>query len=168
MTTHQVTASTALCPIGAPVSSPRMVSMAGVNGWYSANWRTPTGIDEAGANALPMKGRNTISIYPDQVPAWAAQKRTLFEDPAFQRLYLTIDTAAAWDRDDPRLESIADEVNAVGGLQNPDPSGEAEQILAPDALVAVTLMAAQSGKPVPALERLVELCRARRAGTSDG
>lgn len=38
-----------------------------------------------------------------------------------------------------------------------------EQTIAIDAVVAVTLMAAQSSKPLPALERLVELCRARKA-----
>lgn len=98
--------------------------------------------------------------YPDQVPEWARQKRVLFEDPAFARLYLTIDEAAGWDRNDPRLAGLADEVNGFGGLRSPDADG-AEPILALDALVSVALMAAQSGKPIPALERLVELCRLR-------
>ncbi|MCX4631815.1 MULTISPECIES: MerR family transcriptional regulator [unclassified Streptomyces] len=98
--------------------------------------------------------------YPDQVPQWARQKQVLFEDPAFQRLYLTTDQAAGWDRDDPRLEALADEVNGFGGLRTPDPDG-AEPVLALDALVAVTLMAARTGKPVPAWERLIELCRIR-------
>ncbi|MCP2334792.1 MerR family transcriptional regulator [Actinomadura rupiterrae] len=97
--------------------------------------------------------------HPDQVPGWAEQKRKLFENPAFQRMYLTADEAAAWDRDDPRLEALADEVNAFGGLQSPDEG--AEPILALDALVAVTLMAAQTGRPVPAWERLIELCKSR-------
>src|SRR6266545_4549401 len=44
MPAHQATAMTALLPIGVPVSSPRTVSMTGVNGWYSANQRSPTGI----------------------------------------------------------------------------------------------------------------------------
>ncbi|MCX4539874.1 MerR family transcriptional regulator [Streptomyces sp. NBC_01565] len=105
--------------------------------------------------------------YPDQVPRWALQKRALFEDPAFQRLYLTADQAAGWDRDDPRLEALADEVNAFGGLRTPGtedgagPVGGAGPVLAVDALVTVTLMAAETGKPVPAWERLVELCRSR-------
>jgi DNA-binding transcriptional MerR regulator len=104
--------------------------------------------------------------YPEQVPGWAAQKRVLFDDPAFQQLYRLADEAAAWDRDDPRLEDMADAVNAFGGLQAPDgndgsSSGGGEKVLALDALVAVTLMAAQTGKPVPAWERLIELCKAR-------
>ena len=98
--------------------------------------------------------------YPDQVPQWALQKQAMFNDPGFQHLYLTCDQAAGWDRDDPRLEELADQVNGFGGLQAPDPDG-AEPILALDALVAVTLMAAQTGKPVPAWERLIELCRTR-------
>ncbi|MEP7023347.1 MAG: hypothetical protein ABJB47_05935, partial [Actinomycetota bacterium] len=75
---------------------------------------------------------------------------------------LTADQAASWDRDDPRLEDLADKVNSFGGLHAPDADG-AEPILALDALVAVTLMAAQTGKPVPAWERLIELCRIREA-----
>ena len=98
-----------------------------------------------------------VAQYADEVPQWATQKLALFEDPAFQRLYLTTDQAAGWDRDDPRLEELADEVNRFGGLQSPD-TGGAQPILALD---AITLMAAQTGKPVPALERLVELCRRR-------
>ena len=101
--------------------------------------------------------------HPEQVPGWAAQKRMLFDDPSFQRLYRLADEAAAWDRDDPRLEEMADTVNAFGGLRAPDGDNGGEQVLALDALVAVTLMAAQTGKPVPAWERLIELCKTRAA-----
>lgn len=99
--------------------------------------------------------------HPDQVPGWAAHKHALFRDPAFRQLYLTTDRAAGWERDDPRLERLADEVNAFGGLRSPEADGGAEPVLALDALVAVTLMAARTGRPVPAWERLIELCRAR-------
>ncbi|MGW6408394.1 MerR family transcriptional regulator [Streptomyces vinaceus] len=110
-----------------------------------------------------------VARYAEQVPHWARQKLALFEDPAFRQLYLTTDRAAGWDRDDPRLEALADEVNAFGGLKAPDADSDADAhgvqpVLALDALVAVTLMAARTGKPVPAWERLVELCRIR-AGT---
>jgi hypothetical protein len=108
-----------------------------------------------------------VAQYPEQVPGWALQKRAMFENPAFQRLYLTADQAAGWDRDDPRLEALADEVNGFGGLHAPDTEG-AEPILALDALVAVTLMAAQTGKPVPAWERLIVLCRSRAGSTGTG
>ncbi|MGW4509896.1 MerR family transcriptional regulator [Streptomyces sp. NPDC004436] len=120
-----------------------------------------------------------VAQYADQVPGWALRKRALFEDPAFRRLYLTVDRAAGWDRDDPRLEPLADEVNAFGGLRAPEAesgagagaptgTGTGERggggpVLALDALVAVTLMAAQTGRPVPAWERLIELCRTRAA-----
>src|SRR5690242_15010736 len=36
--------------------------MIGVNGWYSANWRSPAGIDAVGTNPLPRNGRNSSGI----------------------------------------------------------------------------------------------------------
>jgi hypothetical protein len=33
--------------------------MKGVNGWYSANQRSPVGIESVGTKPLPRKGRNT-------------------------------------------------------------------------------------------------------------
>src|SRR5450759_3644629 len=61
MPTHQATAIIALLPIGVPRSSPRVVSMRGVKGWFSANQRTPAGIAWVGTKALLMKGRNWIN-----------------------------------------------------------------------------------------------------------
>ena len=55
------TARTALCPIGAPVSRPRSVSMTGVNGWFSANQRTPAGMEPVGTKALLTNGSTTMS-----------------------------------------------------------------------------------------------------------
>ena len=49
-------------PIGVPSSSPRSVSMIGVNGWYSANQRSPAGIESVGTNPLPRNGRSTSGI----------------------------------------------------------------------------------------------------------
>jgi hypothetical protein len=54
---HQARASMALFPIGVPMRSPRSVSMKGVNGWYSANHRSPAGIESVGTNPLPRNGR---------------------------------------------------------------------------------------------------------------
>src|SRR5262245_29187521 len=59
MPVHQATATTALLPIAVPSSSPRTVSVTGVNGWYPANQRSPVGIDSAGTKPLPRNGRNT-------------------------------------------------------------------------------------------------------------
>src|SRR6266705_2485354 len=53
---HQAMARTALLPIGVPSNSPRSVSMTGVKGWYSANQRTPTGIESGLTNALLVNG----------------------------------------------------------------------------------------------------------------
>src|SRR5919197_2854505 len=62
MPAHQATATAASFPIGVPSSSPRTVSMNGVNGWYSANQRRPTGIEPVGTNPLLRNGRNTSGM----------------------------------------------------------------------------------------------------------
>src|SRR5512132_4309687 len=62
MPAHQATAMTALLPIAVPTSSPRTGVMTGVNGWYSANQRSPTGIDSVGTKPLPRNGRNTRGV----------------------------------------------------------------------------------------------------------
>src|SRR5215469_17574240 len=49
---HQATAAIVSLAFGAPVSSPRNVSMIGVNGRYSANCRTPAPIFATGTIAL--------------------------------------------------------------------------------------------------------------------
>src|SRR6476646_4152378 len=55
---HQAVAMYALLPIGVPSSSPRIVSIIEVNGWFSANQRTPAGIVSGGTKPLLMKGPN--------------------------------------------------------------------------------------------------------------
>src|SRR5680860_1620459 len=62
MPMHQATAMTPLLPIGVPISRPRTVSMIGVNGWYSANQRSPAGIDSVGTNPLPKNGSSTNNM----------------------------------------------------------------------------------------------------------
>jgi hypothetical protein len=62
MATHHATACTASLPDGCPASSPRSVSMTGVKGWYSANQRTPTGIESVGTKPLPRNGSSTRGI----------------------------------------------------------------------------------------------------------
>src|SRR5215470_4957902 len=59
---HQATAMIALWPIGVPRSSPRTVSVAGVKGWYSANQRTPAGIEPVGTKPLPRNGSSSRNI----------------------------------------------------------------------------------------------------------
>ena len=44
-------------PIPVPVSSPRTVSVIGVNGWYSANCRSPAGIEAVVAAAEEIAAR---------------------------------------------------------------------------------------------------------------
>src|SRR6516164_9487997 len=62
MAAHQAIASTPLFPIGVPNSSPRRVSMTGVNGWYSANARSPGGIDSVGTKPLLRNGSRVRNI----------------------------------------------------------------------------------------------------------
>ena len=49
-------------PIGVPSSRPRSVSMTGVNGWYSANQRSPAGIESVGTKPLPRNGSSIRNI----------------------------------------------------------------------------------------------------------
>lgn len=49
----QAAAAMAWCATGPPVSRCRTVSVTGVKGWYSANWRSPFGIESVGTNPLP-------------------------------------------------------------------------------------------------------------------
>src|SRR4051812_45268888 len=61
MPAHQASEIHALSPISEPESRPRRVSVIGVNGWVSANQRSPGDIESAGTNAEPRNGRNWIS-----------------------------------------------------------------------------------------------------------
>jgi hypothetical protein len=177
--------------------------MAGVNGWYSANWRTPGGIAAAGANALPTNGRKTMSSgvllaasgVPETRPmATASQVRAKVSSrsspaaasqagrPARGRKPMTTATAIT----EAVLATVVSmllmtcaarlQTRAIGMVRNRStmPSvmsthtatavamlPAARSMLALDALVAVTLMTARTGKPVPAWERLIELCRMR-------
>src|SRR5689334_11578862 len=60
--THQAIVMIRLSPILVPVSRPRSVSFTGVNGWYSANQRTPAGSELVGTNPLPRNGRRMRNI----------------------------------------------------------------------------------------------------------
>lgn len=94
-----------------------------------------------------------LARHPDEALEWLAEKRALLTDPAFQRLYRAFDQAADWDRDDPRLERLADDMARYGGrLKN-----EAHKRERVDP-VAVALISSHFGAaPLPALERLAEL-----------
>src|SRR5579875_3582326 len=58
----QATAAIALCPTAPPVSNLRTASVTGVNGWYSANCRSPVGIESVGTNPLPRNGSRVRNI----------------------------------------------------------------------------------------------------------
>src|ERR1700754_3261381 len=62
MPVHQAVAMAALLPMGVPRRRPRMVSMIGVKGWYSANQRRAVGMESVGTKPLPRKGSRTRGI----------------------------------------------------------------------------------------------------------
>src|SRR5690349_7283863 len=62
MAAHQAVVARALLPTGVPASSPRTVSMNGVNGWWAANHCTAGGIESVGANPLLRKGSSTRNM----------------------------------------------------------------------------------------------------------
>src|SRR5665647_1931076 len=68
ITTHHPIARTAFEPSGVPSSSPRMVSMNGVNGWYCANPCNHTGIDSVGTKPLPRNGSGFVPT--ESMPVW--------------------------------------------------------------------------------------------------
>src|ERR1700760_1641574 len=59
---QQAGASQAWGPIPVPSRRPRSVSVIGVNGWYSANQRKPTGSELVGTKPLPRKGSRIRNI----------------------------------------------------------------------------------------------------------
>ena len=91
---------------------------------------------------------------PQAVREWARDKRELFADPEFQRIYVTYDQARDWDPADPRLERLADDVVAFTGRR-----AESDW-LAGEPLTA-TLVASQPEISTPAWDRLNQLCEER-------
>src|SRR5579862_293004 len=62
MPTLQATAATTCDATGPPVIRPRMVWVTGVNGSYSANWRSPAGMLAVGTNPLDRNGSRVRNI----------------------------------------------------------------------------------------------------------
>jgi DNA-binding transcriptional MerR regulator len=92
---------------------------------------------------------------PEEVRAWAADKRVLLADPEFRAMYLTFDDAYGWDADDPRLEKLADAATTWAGAGN----GDATWTM--DDPITAALVGSQPGASSPAWDRLNALCRAR-------
>src|ERR1700734_3944198 len=62
MPTIQAAETIAWLATGPPTSRPRTVSVAGVNGWYSANQRSPIGMEAVGTKPLPRNGSSVRNI----------------------------------------------------------------------------------------------------------
>lgn len=70
------------------------------------------GVSERGI-AMEREGWVVIAARaPDRAAEWAALKQRQLDDPEFRGLYLAFDGAFDLDPDDPRLETLAEEVGA--------------------------------------------------------
>jgi DNA-binding transcriptional MerR regulator len=98
-----------------------------------------------------------MAVSPDQVPGFAAEKRTALSDPQFQRLYLAWEQAYDWDPDDPRLIGVAAE--AAAWLQKQPPSPQPPTAGDAGISAVYSLLSAQLGTSSPAWRRLGELSR---------
>ena len=95
------------------------------------------------------------ALSPEQIAPWAQEKLTALADPEFRRLYLAIDEALDWDKDDPRLAGLVGDLlsykDKVDRGQQRDP---ADVALDP---ALVMLMTEQIAEASPMWQRLDEL-----------
>src|SRR5918995_7296839 len=78
MTAHHTRAITASFPTGVPISSPRIVSVTGVNGWYVANCARPGAIESVGTkpegHRIPRFVRSSSQFVLTDEPAQHARR----------------------------------------------------------------------------------------------
>ena len=101
------------------------------------------------------------SVSPKEAAIWIADKRDALGDPEFRAIYLEFDVAFDWSPDDPRLYALADRAlrwlaSRRGRLQGGARSAQ-------EATIA-RLAATSAGASSPAIDRLTEIARERRAG----
>jgi DNA-binding transcriptional MerR regulator len=108
-----------------------------------------------------------------QAAAMANQKREGLDDPEFRRVYLGFDQAYGWDRDDPRLDGLADAMVAFaarhapgsGQEQDQEPGQRQDPSVDP---VAMSLLSSQPGSLSPAWERVMQLAEERSGAAASG
>lgn len=95
---------------------------------------------------------------PDQVAAWIEGKRATFADPQVLAGYRALDAALGWEPDDPRIEGVADLVDALfaraveeQGGRTPSPIDE----------TTLAMLDAESIGRSPTWRRITELLEAR-------
>ncbi|MGH3395149.1 MAG: MerR family transcriptional regulator [Streptosporangiaceae bacterium] len=103
--------------------------------------------------------------YPDQARQWAREKLEALSDPGFQQLYRIYHEAYDYDRDDPRLDAIADTLLDFAERHREDLQRhqvDLEQVSAGSPVedqVAMALVLSRTADIPPAWVRLDELCR---------
>ena len=97
-----------------------------------------------------------MTLSPERVAEWAADKCAALADPAFRRLYLAWEEAYDWDPNDPRLDQLAAEAAAWVAKAPPTRAFEPDDGVS----AAYSLLSAQLAGSSPAWRRLDELARA--------
>ena len=104
------------------------------------------------------------SASPEAAAVWFAEKLAAIDDPEFVAIYLEYDAAFDWSADDPRLEALADRSERWFSRQGNAPL-KSRKHPAPDPGIA-QLIATSTGSSSPAWDRLKEIARERKAGSS--
>jgi DNA-binding transcriptional MerR regulator len=105
------------------------------------------------------------SASPNEAATWIADKREAIVDPEFRAIYLEYNAAFDWSPDDPRLSALADRTQRWLADRQRRLEGSARRVEAP---AVARLAAASVGASSPAWERLAEVARQRKAGSSKG
>ena len=107
--------------------------------------------------------------YPDQARQWARAKLDALTSPDFQRLYQAYNECYDYDRDDPRLSTIADALVDYAEQHQEELERhevDLDQVSAGSPLedqVAMALVLSRTADIPPAWVRLDELCREKAA-----
>jgi DNA-binding transcriptional MerR regulator len=104
------------------------------------------------------------SASPKAAAVWFADKLEALDDPEFVAIYLAYDAAFDWSPDDPRLEALAGR-SARWFARHGDVARPSRKQPAADRGIA-QLIATSTGSSSPAWDRLKEIARERKAGSS--
>jgi DNA-binding transcriptional MerR regulator len=101
-----------------------------------------------------------LARYPEQALEWLTSKRADLADPEFRRLYRSFDEAAGWEADDPRVETLADDVVRYLARRYRS-AGEVPDLDVDDPTVLALIASHFDRTSSPAIERLNELTEGR-------
>ena len=106
------------------------------------------------------------ALSPKQISPWAEEKLAALADPDFRRLYLAIDEALDWDRDDPRLAGLVSDLLCYKDKADQGQQREPTEVALDPALVM--LMTEQIAEVSPMWQRLDELATEQLRRQRDG